>query len=104
LRLWDFPSVFDHVAVADTEYIRELVRQKPWRADSRSPDWLGFAVAQRLHLDATNKSDVIKIQRLLGVWLNNGLFSKTTMNDEQRRPRAFYVAVDNAPDADDADE
>lgn len=92
LRLWEFPTLFDNVAVADTEYIRELVRQKPWRADSRSPDWLGFAVAQRLHLDATDKSDLSKIRRLIIVWLANGLFSKKEMKDEQHRPRTFYVA------------
>jgi hypothetical protein len=98
LRLWEFPSVFVDVAVADTEYIRELVRQKPWRADSRSPDWLGFAVAQRLHLDPTNTSDISKIRRLITVWLANGLFSKTEMKDEQRRLRTFYVPPQAAPD------
>jgi hypothetical protein len=92
LRLWDFPAVFDGVALGDTDYIRELVRIRPYRADSRSDDWLGLAVAQRLHLDVTNKSDIIKIQRLIGVWLKNGVFVKKEMKDEQRRMRMFYAA------------
>jgi hypothetical protein len=100
LRLWEFPSVFDNVAVEDTEYVRAMVRQKPYRADSRSPDWLGFVVAQRLHLDATNKSDIIKIQRLIGVWLNNGVFGKKEMKDEQRRSRTFYVTASTTPPPD----
>jgi AAA domain len=92
LRLWEFPTVFDGVATVDTEYVREMVRVKDYRADSRSDEWLGIIVAKRLHLDVTNKSDIIKIQRLIGVWLRNGLFVKKEMRDEQRRLRMFYVA------------
>jgi hypothetical protein len=92
LRLWEFPRVFDHVEIVDTEYIRELVKQKSWRADRRSPDWLGYAVATRLHLDPTSQVAIAKINRLITVWLANGLFVKRTMDDETRRPREFYVS------------
>ena len=92
LALWEFPEVFDGVTVGDTEYIREMVRLKNYRANSRSEDWLGLVVAQRLRLDVTNKSDIVKIQRLIGVWLKNGVFKKAKLLDEQRHERDFYVS------------
>lgn len=101
LEPWTFPGLMDGLAVEDTEYIRELVRQKPFRADSRSDQWLGVEVAKRMNFNPELTPDIKKIQKIIGVWLRNGVFVKKEMReDDTRKMRMFYVAPEKpaAPD------
>jgi hypothetical protein len=94
---WQFPSAFVDVQPHDTEYIRELVRQKPYRADSRAADWLGIEVAKRLDLNVNEVADIKRIQKIIGVWLGNEVFKKVEMKAEDRRLRTFFVGMDFVP-------
>jgi hypothetical protein len=95
LEAWEFPALFDGVTVEDTEWVRELVRRQAYRCDSRSQQWLGVEVAQRLSLDANEKADCMRINKIIGVWLANGVFKKMEMRDpDSRQKRMYYVGVD----------
>jgi hypothetical protein len=94
LEDWKFPALFAGVSVEDTEWVRELVRLKPYRCDSRSDQWLGIEVAKRLHLNVNAKSDCTRINKIIGVWLSNSVFKKVELQDDRRRPKMFYASVE----------
>lgn len=91
LTPWSFPSLMEKVSVDDSDWVRDLVKAKAYRADSRSSEWLGIPIAKRLKLNVMEKSDVLKIQRLIGIWLANDVFAKQEMRAEDRKMRMFYV-------------
>ena len=98
---WNFPGLMDGLSVEDTEAIRDLVRHKPFRADPRSDQWLGLEVARRMKLNVNDTGDIKKIQRIIGVWLSNGVFKKLELKDvKTRKQRMFYVGVDAKADED----
>jgi hypothetical protein len=99
LEPWKFPSLFDGVTVEDTEWVRDLVRRQSYRCDARSDQWLGIEIAKRLKLDVNEKADCIKINKLIGVWLLNGVFKKQELKDENRNKRQYYVAVEREPES-----
>jgi hypothetical protein len=96
LEDWKFPALFDGISVEDTEWVRELVRLKPYRCDSRSDQWLGIEVAKRLHLNVNAKADCTRINKIIGVWLSNSVFKKVELPDDRRRPKMFYGSMDAA--------
>jgi hypothetical protein len=99
LETWDFPALMDGITVDDTEWVRDLVRQHAYRADSRSDDWLGVPVAMRLNLNVNDKEDCKKLNKLFGVWMKNNVFKKQTMRDAKaRKDFAFYVGMDAKPE------
>jgi hypothetical protein len=99
LEPWDFPAVMDDVSVEDTEWIRELVRHHRYKASANSDDWLGVEIARRLSLNSNNKGDCVKINKLIGIWINNKVFRKMELRDlKSRKKRMFYVAMDAKED------
>jgi hypothetical protein len=80
---------------ADTEWVRLLVRQKAYRCDAKSPDWLGYEVARRFGLNVADKADCVRISRMIGQWLTEGAFKKLEMRDVHARKKfMFYVGTD----------
>jgi AAA domain-containing protein len=101
LEPWTFPGLMDELSVEDTEHIRELVRQRNFRADPRSDQWLGIEVAKRMRFNPELPADIRKIQKIIGVWLRNGVFAKKEMREEDsRKKRMFYVAPDQPAEPD----
>jgi len=97
---WTFPGLMDDLSVEDTEHIRELVRRQNYRADARSDQWLGIEVAKRMHLNPELPADIKKIQKIIGVWLRNGVFAKKELKDEEsRKMRIWYVKPEPKPEA-----
>jgi AAA domain len=89
---WRFPALFDGVTVEDTDWLRDLVRLKPYRADSRSDQWLGIEIARRFKLNVNDKADCIRINKMIGVWLANSVIDKQDRRDEgTRKAKAYYV-------------
>jgi hypothetical protein len=98
LIVWTFPETMVGVTIHDTEFIRELVHATPRRADSRSDEWLGLDVAKRLGLNPYDVGDIKKIQKIIGVWLNNEVFRKCEMKDKERKKRMFFVGAGYVPE------
>jgi hypothetical protein len=88
---WDFKAL--HAGDADKEWVQFLLRGKHryYRADSRSPEWLGIEIAKRFHRDLSVKGHVIWIAKLLKQWLSNGTIAKERGEDEHRKMREYYV-------------
>ena len=75
---------------------RELPRTSAYRADSRSPDWVGYMVAKVLKINAVpgadNKSeDLARIKQILKTWYKNKVFKIESREDEHRHKKQFVV-------------
>jgi hypothetical protein len=88
---WEFPKVFGKISLADADWVRELVRIKTYRADSRSPDWLGHELAERFGRSVTELGNIKWINAVLTTWVRNGVIGKEQRTDKDRKPRACFV-------------
>src|SRR5262249_37423925 len=75
---------------------RRLAQGGAYRADSQSPDWFGYAVAEVLKIDVTykgenKKSDVAKIKAIIKRWLQTKALKVRRREDEQRKERDYIV-------------
>jgi AAA domain len=89
---WHFPGAFDGVTPAHMQQVRDLARGGDYRADPRSPEWIGTAVAEVLDLDADSEVDSKRIKIILKEWYAKGVLRKVERDDEKRRPRLFVEA------------
>ena len=66
---WAFPSALDGLGVHDLDAVRERIGTDPvWREDYRATNWVGFAVAEVLGLDANDNGDRKRIRKMLTTW------------------------------------
>ena len=92
---WKFPAESDDVSAELADMVRALLSQRPYRADTRSANWLGIAIGKRLNLNINDTDDIKKIQRVIGLMIKSNVLKKTEMRDEDTRKKAvFYVAAD----------
>jgi hypothetical protein len=61
----------------------------PWRADLRSPDWLGHIVAKELGLEAANPIIAGQIETLISDWVKQGVVVQYTDQDANSMSRTF---------------
>jgi hypothetical protein len=87
---WVLPGVMEGVTTAHMHRVRELVRERRYRKDARSPDWIGGAVAEVLGLDVDTDKD--KLKAVLKTWFANGVLKSESHRDEKKR-KAFEFVV-----------
>jgi AAA domain len=99
--LWKPPNPFDEVSVDDLKVVQRLVQGGAFRADSQSPHWLGWWMAENLpllniktrHSDRPrNKAEVARLNSILKTWLKNNALEIETRPDDKRKPRDFFIA------------
>lgn len=84
---WTWPSALDGVTVHDLYAVQQAIDGKGYRASNQAKNWVGYALAEVLGLDATVKADRCKIAGLLKTWIKNGALVETSVKDETRRER-----------------
>jgi AAA domain len=98
---WSPPNPFDGVSLADLKVVQKVVQGGAFRADSQSPIWLGWWMAENLpglkiktrHSDRPrNKAEVARLNSILRMWVKNDVLRIETRNDEKRRPRNYFIA------------
>jgi hypothetical protein len=111
---WKPPNPFEGVTVSDMELAQNWSSTGAYRADPRSPDWLGYKVAEHLRLNVSyggrgpegSMRDIAKVKQILAQWLKNGVLATETRTDDQRKKRRFIVPGSYKPnppsDAEDA--
>jgi hypothetical protein len=89
--------------------VAELSARKDYRADSRSPDWFGIAIASHFNRGYESKGDVIWINKQIKKWLlpdvkkgSDGkprrpqpLIRKIQREDEHRHLKQFFELVES---------
>ena len=86
---WKWPELFEGISTRHLIAVLKVVETADWRLDSRSPQWVGHAVAQALDIDAENSRK--RITKLLKEWISNGALEVIEKEDDERHPRKFVV-------------
>jgi AAA domain len=101
---WKPPNPFDGVSTTDMATGAELAATGAHRADSRSPEWFGYALADLLHIPVSygadnNAKDLARLNTIIKTWLKNKVLKIEARTDDTRRERKFIVPGSAAPHA-----
>jgi AAA domain len=93
---WDPPNPFDNVTVAHVELARRLAQTGAHRADSRSPEWFGYALAGPLGINISADGTVdrkahAQLKHIVNTWLKNNVLRIEKRKDEGRKERQYIV-------------
>jgi hypothetical protein len=69
--------------------VRNRARGGQYRADPRSPEWIGEAVAEVLSLDAENDGDKKRIKIILKEWYAKDVLRKVERQGDNRKVFMF---------------
>ena len=97
---WEYklPNPLDDVSVADLRAAQKAVSNGRWRESSRSPDWVGIAVADALGLDLAKKADKAKVKRLLQIWISAGMFVVVEGKNADYQTKSYVEVGEPASD------
>jgi hypothetical protein len=88
---WKWPELFEGISTAHLIASQKAVAAGEWRADSRSSEWVGIAIARVLDLEPEKCRK--RIADVLKEWVKNGAFKVVEREDEYRHTKKF-VEVD----------
>lgn len=100
---WTPPDAFTGLTWQDLREVQSRVTREECRANVQSPMWVGYAVADVLGLDASDKKgpDATRIKSLLRTWIKNGALLEVREKDAKgtERPciRAGKLAEPDGP-------
>jgi hypothetical protein len=99
---WKPPNPFEGVTVSDMETGARLAATGEYRADSRSPKWFGYALADLLHIPVAhgadnNKKDIARLNTIIKTWLKNKVIKVEGREDANYKERKFIVPGSASP-------
>lgn len=91
---WTPPDAFTGVTVDHLRKVQAAVLSADYRKDSQSPDWVGFAVADVLDLDVSDRKskDAARVKHLIKEWLQTGALVERKASDSKGMERTFIGA------------
>jgi AAA domain len=95
---WKWPNAFADVTVTDLRKAQAAVAAGRWRESPQAKDWVGYAIAAAMGLDATDKRAKAKVSAILKTWTANGMFVVVDGFDEKSMPRKFIEVGERADD------
>jgi hypothetical protein len=81
---------------------RRLAQTGAYRADSRSPDWIGYAVAKVLKIDVNHnaqnnpegqREDIARLKQILKTWFKNRVFDVQEREEGTQRKKKKFVVL-----------
>jgi hypothetical protein len=75
----------------DRQYWLGALKYGEYRYDSRSPDWFGFKIAERLGADRKDPKQMKVVAAILDDLIEEGTFKVEQRKDKQHKPREFVV-------------
>ncbi len=93
---WTPPDPFKGITAADMELARKLAATGEYRADSRSPNWIGYAIAAHLQISVSHKGennpkDVARLSAIIKTWFKNKVLDIEERKDSDGKKRKFVV-------------
>lgn len=88
---WSPPDAFEGVTTAKLYEVQKVVDEGDYRKSPQSNDWAGNAIAEVLGLDATDKLNRARINRMLSEWLANGVLREEQRKDRKGNLRPFIA-------------
>jgi AAA domain len=94
---WTPPNPFENVTSAHMELARRLAATGDYRADSRSPKWLGYAIAESLSVPVSFRADnepkdLARLHAIIKIWLKNKALDVETRKDGDGKDRQFIIS------------
>jgi AAA domain len=94
---WSPPDPFKGITAADMELARKLAATGEYRADSRSPKWIGYAIADHLqvavsHQGDNDPKDMARLNSIVKTWLKNKVLDIDERKDTDGKDRKFIIA------------
>jgi len=84
---WKWPSAFDGISASILPAVQRAVSGKGLRYDSRSEEWVGFAVARIAGLDHQDMAARAQIRRMVDQWIQNAVLRKIEVVTERRQTK-----------------
>ncbi len=100
VRSWNPPDPFIGVEQGDFRVVQKVAQGGAFRADSQSPKWLGWWMAENLpHLkiktrytdQPKDKSEVAKLNSILNTWRKNKVLAVEEREDEHRKLKKYFI-------------
>jgi AAA domain len=93
---WSPPDPFKGLTTTDMELARTLAATGEYRADMRSPKWIGYALATHFSLSLSHKGhrdpkDLARVKAILEMWLKNKVLEIEERKDEDGKDRSFII-------------
>ena len=91
------------VTAAHMELARRLAATGEYRADSRSPKWIGYALADALKFRVVYRADndpkdLARLNAIIKTWLKNRVLEVDRRKDDQGKDRDFIVLGSAKPE------
>jgi hypothetical protein len=91
------PDPFKNVTTADMELARKLAATGEYRADMRSPKWIGYALATHFDLKIVHKGnndpkDLEQLKSIIKTWLSNKVLKIEERKDNDNKTREYMAA------------
>jgi AAA domain/RepB DNA-primase N-terminal domain len=94
---WVWPDDPARVTQLDLDKCRAVIRGGSWRADTRSDDWVGHAIASALGLNLSKPTDDHRVKAIIEKWLKEGALEVVERKDEHRKKRKYVEAPEPPP-------
>src|SRR5262249_29537662 len=91
---WYFPGAFANITADHIRKVRQMARDRRYRSDPRSGEWIGNAMARVLDLDVDNEGERKRIQTILKRWYANGVLQRVEGRDASRHAFTFVEPGD----------
>jgi hypothetical protein len=94
---WIPPDPFKGITTTDMELARKLASTGDYRADSRSPKWIGYPIADHLQIPVShhgdnNPRDMARLNSILKTWFKTKVLDIEERKDADGKNRKFVVA------------
>lgn len=86
---WKWPELFEGLSTRHLIAVQKEVEAGEWRADPRSPQWVGHAVARALDMNVEQGGK--RIAKLVKEWVANEALEIVEKEDDARHKRKFVV-------------
>jgi hypothetical protein len=105
---WKPPDHFQDITTTDMQLAAQLAQNGEYRADCRSPQWFGYALALQLGIKVTcgpdnktlgSKTDVAKVKCLINTWIKNKVLAVDERTDIDHKKRKYVVPGRDPPTA-----
>jgi hypothetical protein len=90
---WQWPEDVAQVDDDDLSACLTAIKTGRWRADSRSPEWVGNIIAKVLGLDLKRNAHRSRVNAILDKWMTAGALQVVDGEDAHRKTRAYVEVV-----------
>lgn len=100
---WEPPDPFHGITAADMELAKTLAATGEYRADARSPKWIGYALALQLDLSVSKNGgsdpkDLLRLKSIIKTWISKNVLTIVERKDSDGKTREFVAPGSHQPE------